>query len=76
LAKLEIGADLRTDQDIAIGPTIGVDLSEYVWRNPAGDVGDQEIADKRVVPFVYAGLQGRFDLGGTRERRGEGLASR
>jgi len=37
---------------------------------PEGAAGDQEISDKRVVPFIYAGLQGRFDLLGTRERRG------
>jgi len=75
LAKLEIGADVRTDENIAIGPTIGVDLSEFVWQNPAGDAGNQEIADKRIIPFVYAGLQGRFDLGGIRERRGEALGA-
>jgi hypothetical protein len=74
-AKLEIGADLRTTEDVAIGPVIGADLSEYVWRNPAGDVGDQEISNKRVVPFVYAGLQGRFDVAGVRERRSEAQAA-
>jgi hypothetical protein len=75
LAKLEIGADLRTDENVAIGPMIGADLTEFVWQNPAGDAGNQEIADKRIIPFVYAGLQGRFDLGGLRERRGETLGA-
>ncbi len=32
LAKLDVGADLRTSEDVAIGPTIGVDLSEFVWQ--------------------------------------------
>ena len=71
LAKLELGADLRTSEDVAIGPVIGADLSEFVWQNPAGEEGDQEIANKRVVPFVYAGLQGRFDVAGSRERRSD-----
>jgi hypothetical protein len=68
--KLNVGVDLRTTEDIAIGPMVGLDLNEFVWRNPSGAAGDQEISDKRVVPFVYAGLQGRFDLLGTRERHG------
>jgi hypothetical protein len=71
--KLNLGVDLRTTEDIAIGPMIGLDLNEFVWRNPSGAAGDEEIADKRVVPFMYAGLQGRFDLLGTRERRGGAL---
>lgn len=66
--KVSIGVDLRTTEDVAIGPMVGIDLNEFVWKNPAGATGDQEISDKRVVPFLYAGLQGRFDLLGTRER--------
>ena len=69
VAKLDLGLDLRTDQNIAIGPTVGVDLSYFVWTNPSGAVGDIEIPNKRFVPFVYAGMEGRFDLGGSRERR-------
>jgi hypothetical protein len=67
--KLNVGVDLRTTEDLALGPMVGVDVNEFVWKNPTGSVGDQEISDKRVVPFVYAGLQGRFDLLGTREPR-------
>jgi hypothetical protein len=69
IAKLDIGLDLRTDENVAIGPTVGVDLSHFVWINPAGEAGNQEITNRRFVPFVYAGLEGRFDLAGSRERR-------
>lgn len=69
LARVNVGADLRTTEDFAIGPTIGIDLSECVWKNPAGDAGDEEILGKREVPFVDAGLEGRFDLAGSREPR-------
>jgi len=69
LAKLDLGLDLRTNENVAIGPTVGVDLSYYVWRNPTGAVGDVEIENRRFVPYVYAGLEGRFDIGGSRERR-------
>jgi hypothetical protein len=75
-AKLDVGMDLRSSEDFAIGPTIGVDLSQFMWRNPTGDAENQEIEGKRVVPFVYGGLQGRFDIGGTRERRVEYAPSR
>jgi hypothetical protein len=64
--KLNMGVDFRTTKDLAIGPMAGVDLSQFVWRNSAGESGDRQISDQRVVPFVYGGLQGRFDLFGTR----------
>jgi hypothetical protein len=76
IAKLDIGADLRTSEDVAIGPTIGVGLNEFVWRNPAGDAGDEEISGKRVVPFVFAGVEAKFDVAGTRRRRIPDLAAR
>ena len=69
LAKVDLGLDLRTNEDVAIGPLVGIDVSHFYWRNPSGAGGDEEIVGKRFVPFVYAGLEGRFDLGGTRERR-------
>jgi hypothetical protein len=69
LAKLDIGLDMRTNEDIAIGPTVGVDVSHFYWTNPRGAGGDEEIVGKRFVPFVYAGLEGRFDIAGSRERR-------
>jgi hypothetical protein len=69
LAKVDLGLDFRTDENIAIGPLVGVDVSHFYWRNPSGAAGDEEIVGKRFVPFVYAGIEGRFDLGGSRERR-------
>ena len=69
VAKLDLGLDLRTDENVAIGPAVGVDLTYFVWQNPSGAVGDIEISNKRFVPYVYAGLEGRFDIAGSRERR-------
>jgi len=76
IARADIGADFRTSEDVAIGPTVGVSLDEYVWRNPEGPIGDQEISGKRVVPYVYAGVEARFDVGGSRRRRIPDYASR
>jgi len=75
-AKVDIGADLRTSEDVAIGPTVGVGLTEFIWRNPSGDVGDVEIQNKRVAPYIYAGMEARFDLGGVRQRRMPTVAAR
>jgi outer membrane protein W len=66
LAKLRIGADIRAADSVAIGPVVGADLNLFVWRNPEGATGNVEIADKKVNTFIFAGVQGRFDLGGTR----------
>jgi hypothetical protein len=76
LAKLDIGADLRTSEDVAIGPTIGVGLNEFFWRNQEGPAGNEEIQGKRIVPFVYAGIEARFDLAGSRRRPMPDLAAR
>jgi hypothetical protein len=76
LAKLDIGADLRTSEDVAIGPTIGVGLNQFFWRNPEGDAGNEEISGKRLVPFVYAGIEARFDIAGARRRPVSDIASR
>jgi hypothetical protein len=76
IAKLDIGADLRTSEDVAIGPTVGVGLNEFVWRNPIGSAEDQQIDGKRVVPFVYAGVEARFDLAGSRQRAIPTVAAR
>jgi hypothetical protein len=76
LAKLDVGADIRTSEDVAIGPTIGVGLSQFSWINPSGEAGNTEIADKRVVPFVYAGIEAKFDFAGTRRRALADIATR
>jgi hypothetical protein len=45
---------------------VGADLTLFLWQNPEGPAGNREIDDPRVSTFVYAGLQGRFDIGGER----------
>jgi hypothetical protein len=74
--RLDIGADLRTSEDVSIGPMVGVGLSEFIWRNPSGDVGDVEIQNKRVAPYIYAGMEARFDIGGIRQRNIASVAAR
>lgn len=66
LAKLNAGLDIRVSDSVAVGPMIGADLNMFVWRNPEGAAGNDQIDDLGVSTFVYAGVQGRFDVGGQR----------
>ncbi len=66
LAKAKVGIDIRVSDDVAIAPTIGGDLNMFLFRDPEGRVGIQTIDAPRVNAFVFAGLEGRFDLGGQR----------
>jgi hypothetical protein len=62
LAHLRAGIDFRPDEQIAIGPIIGADATMFRWQDRR--YFTTEIPDTRVSTFIYAGLQGRFDLGG------------
>jgi hypothetical protein len=65
LAKLEIGLDIRASDSIAVAPVIGADLSMFPWRS-GGGVETARTSGLPVNTFVFAGIQGRFDVGGHR----------
>lgn len=69
LARAQVGLDVRVSRDIALGPVIGGDVDLFLWRNPEGPTGNQPITDRRVSTFLFAGVQGRFDVGGERVNR-------
>jgi hypothetical protein len=64
LAHLRAGLDLRADEQIAIGPVIGADATLFRWQDRPGY--SVYLANPQVSWFVYAGVQARFDIGGTR----------
>jgi outer membrane protein OmpA-like peptidoglycan-associated protein len=64
LARARVGIDLRLTPQVAIAPVVGADANVFVWQN-AGSTST--ISDPRVNSFVYAGLVGRFDIGGDKE---------
>lgn len=68
LAKLQAGIDARITPEIAVGPYVAGDLDLFVWDNPEGPRGNVEIGDTSFSTFFSVGVQGRFDLGGTRRR--------
>jgi hypothetical protein len=66
LARLQIGADYRISEDVAIAPVIGGSLSMFVSQDSPMTTDYTEIADKKVNFTGFAGVAGRFDLGGKR----------
>jgi outer membrane protein OmpA-like peptidoglycan-associated protein len=62
----KVGYDVRVSEDVAIAPVIGADLNVFVWEDPSNG-STSAMSKAQVGTFVYAGLQGRFDLGGTRD---------
>lgn len=76
LAKLNLGLDVRVSKDVAIGPMVGADLNLFLWTNPEGPSGNRKIQDTSISTYIYAGLQGRFDIGGTREAKIREISSR
>lgn len=69
LARVNVGLDMRVSKDVAIGPMIGADLNMFAWNDSEGSKGNRQIEDKGVSTFIYTGLQGRFDVAGSREPR-------
>ena len=66
LARLQIGADYRVSKDVAIAPVIGGSLGMFISEDSAMTTDLTELKDKKVNFTGFAGLSGRFDLGGTR----------
>jgi hypothetical protein len=61
LVRVRAGLDVRLSRDVAIAPVIGADASMFTFRD---DTRFQAIADPTLSTFVFAGLQGRVDIGG------------
>jgi len=66
LARLQLGVDYRVSEDVAISPVIGGSLNMFVSEDSPMTTKYTEIADKKANFIGFAGLAGRFDLGGKR----------
>lgn len=66
LARVQLGVDYRVTKDIAISPVIGGSLGLFVSQDSPMTTDFTEISDKKVNFTGFAGLAGRFDLGGSR----------
>jgi hypothetical protein len=65
LAKLTAGLDVRFTEDVAVSPVVGADLNVFLWQDAGNSVA---ISDPRVNTFVFAGVQGRFDIATAHQR--------
>jgi hypothetical protein len=66
LARLQVGVDYRVSDDVAIAPVIGGSLNMFVSQDSPMTANYTEITDKKVNFIGFAGLAGRFDIGGKR----------
>lgn len=66
LARLQLGVDYRVNKDVSISPVIGGSLGLFVSQDSPMTNGYTEISDKKLNFTGFAGLAGRFDLGGKR----------
>lgn len=66
LARLQLGVDYRVSKDVAIAPVIGGSLGLFISQDSPMTTDLTEISDKKVNFTGFAGLAGRFDIGGSR----------
>jgi hypothetical protein len=66
LARLQVGVDYRVSKDVAIAPVVGGSLGLYVSQDSPMTTEYTEIQDKKVNFTGFAGISGRFDVGGSR----------
>jgi peptidoglycan-associated lipoprotein len=59
------GYDIRVTPDVAVAPFVGADLNVFVWQS-LNNTSNTALHKAQLGTFLYAGLQGRFDIGGTR----------
>ncbi len=59
--NLAAGVDLRPSSDLALSPMIGAGLDTFLWDSDGNTIDDPGLST-----FVYAGLLGRVDFGGSR----------
>lgn len=62
IAKLQVGLDYRIDKQIAVAPVVGVDMTTFFTQSTPTSNGWDSISSPKVNAFLFAGVQGRFDI--------------
>jgi hypothetical protein len=62
IAKLQAGVDYRINRALAISPVVGADLTAFFSESTPGTGGYRNVSNPNVDAFVFAGMQGRFDV--------------
>ena len=68
IGKVELGLDVRGSESVAISPVIGADVNLFMVRAGGGSQA-ASLNNKSVNTFLFAGVKGRFDVGGARVSR-------
>jgi hypothetical protein len=62
LVRFKMGLDYRVSSSLALGPVIGVTMTEFLSDKAIGADKYRDIDDRKLNTFVFAGVGGRFDL--------------
>lgn len=62
LVRVRAGVDFRASPTAAIGPVVGADATTFLFQDAPGRPAN--VTNPTVSTFIFAGLQGRFDVGG------------
>ena len=68
LGRIQVGVDLRPSEAVAIAPLIGASLTTFLWQKSTG-ADNTKLDSPGLSPYVFAGVRGRFDVGGARDAR-------
>jgi hypothetical protein len=66
LARVQAGVDYRVSPDVSISPIIGGSLGMFISEDSPMTNGYTELKNKEVNFTGFAGIAGRFDIGGKR----------
>ena len=66
IVRLRVGADYQLGPSTRVGPMIGATLATFDAHRSATNGDIAEIEDPVISTFVFAGFQGRFEIGGQR----------
>jgi hypothetical protein len=69
LGRLQVGVDYRLNDAISISPVASATLTSFFTQSQAGESGFSNISSPTVSTFLFAGLQGRFDIATSSEPR-------
>lgn len=61
LARVRAGLDIRSSETVALAPVVGLDATLFLWQAGAGGADSGRAT---ASTFLFAGVQGRFDVGG------------
>jgi len=76
VARLRVGADFKVGSAFSIGPVVSASLTRFGGYHSSETSHPENIEDRGWSTFVFAGLQGRIDIGGKQVKERSTLASR